>query len=301
MEDKNCDRLFEYLRSILYDPKAQPLDVSTLDEPYQKLGMGLQYLDKAIQEMKAYSAALSTGDLSDCYPSRGNPLCENLKNIHANLNHLTWQAKQVAKGDYSQNVSYLGEFSEAFNTMTAQLKQREAMLRQEAQQKKDYADSLELEAHFDPLTQIGNRYYFKQNADNLLKTDSELVFCYCDLDHLKYVNDNFGHEEGDRYLCHYVELVQRHLCAPDVFARLGGDEFCVILKGCSPELAKREMIRMQDEFLHSSPPQYPQCFSFGLFHLPKGHGPVDLNDILRQADASMYSQKKEHKKMYHVV
>ena len=54
MEDKNCDRLFEYLRSILYDPKAQPLDVSTLDEPYQKLGMGLQYLDKAIQEMKAW-------------------------------------------------------------------------------------------------------------------------------------------------------------------------------------------------------------------------------------------------------
>lgn len=301
MEDKNCDLLFEYLRSILYDSNVQTLDINTLDEPYQKLGMGLQYLEKAVREMKAYSAALSTGNLSDCYPSRDNPLCENLKNIHANLNHLTWQAKQVAKGDYSQNVSYLGEFSEAFNTMTAQLKQREALLRQEAQQEKDYADSLELEAHFDPLTQIGNRYYFKQNTDNLLKTDTELVFCYCDLDHLKYVNDNFGHEEGDRYLCHYVALVKKHLRASDIFARLGGDEFCVILKNCPPALAKREMLRMQDEFLNDSPPQYPQSFSFGLFHLPKGHKLIDLNDIIRQADSSMYAQKKEHKKMYHII
>lgn len=298
MEDKNCEMLFEYLRSILYDPSVQTLDVSTLDEPYQKLGMGLQYLEKAVKEMKAYSAALSTGNLSACYPSRDNPLCENLKNIHANLNHLTWQAKQVAKGDYSQSVSYLGEFSEAFNTMTTQLKQRELLLRQEAQQEKDYADSLELEAHFDPLTQIGNRYYFKQNTDNLLKTDAELVFCYCDLDHLKYVNDNFGHEEGDRYLCSYVELVKKHLRALDIFARLGGDEFCVILRNCPPELAQREMLQMQEEFLRASPPRYPQRFSFGLFHLPKGHPPIDLADIIRHADEFMYQQKKEHKEKF---
>ncbi len=58
------------------------------------------------------------------------------KNIHANLNHLTWQAKQVAKGDYSQTVSYLGEFSEAFNTMTQQLKERELKLKQEAEREK---------------------------------------------------------------------------------------------------------------------------------------------------------------------
>ena len=60
MEDKNCDELFEYLRSILYDPKVKPLDMESLDEPYQKLGMGLQFLEKAVKEMKEYSAALST-------------------------------------------------------------------------------------------------------------------------------------------------------------------------------------------------------------------------------------------------
>lgn len=67
-----------------------------------------------MKEVKHYSAEISKGNLSIEAPGRDNFLCENLKNIHANLNHLTWQAKQVAKGDYSQSVSYLGEFSEAF-------------------------------------------------------------------------------------------------------------------------------------------------------------------------------------------
>ena len=143
MENRNCEQLFEYLRSILYDTKVQPLDLEKLDEPYQKLGMGLQYLDKMIQEMKAYSAALSKGDLSGTIATRGNSLCDNLKNIQANLNHLTWQAKQVAKGDYSQTVSYLGEFSDAFNTMTAQLRERENALRLEAEVEKHHADMAE--------------------------------------------------------------------------------------------------------------------------------------------------------------
>ena len=143
MEDRNCQLLFEYLRSILYDPKPASLDIELLDEPFQKLGMGLQYLDHAVREMKTYSAALSNGNLTDFTPSRDNFLCENLKNIHANLNHLTWQAKQVAKGDYSQTVSYLGEFSEAFNTMTKQLHEREEFLKEEAEREKNHADMVD--------------------------------------------------------------------------------------------------------------------------------------------------------------
>ena len=143
MEDKNCELLFEYLRSILYDSTVKPLDLGALDEPYKKLGMGLEFLDHAVQEMKDYSEALSRGKLSAKVPDRDNFLCENLKNMHSNLNHLTWQAKQVAKGDYSQTVSYLGEFSEAFNTMTEQLREREKSLKLIAEQEKKHAEMAE--------------------------------------------------------------------------------------------------------------------------------------------------------------
>lgn len=54
-----------------------------------------------------------------------------------------WQAKQVAKGDYSQTVSFLGEFSEAFNMMTGQLKEREQALKNEVLCEKNHAQMVE--------------------------------------------------------------------------------------------------------------------------------------------------------------
>ena len=284
MENRNCEQLFEYLRSILYDTKVQPLDLEKLDEPYQKLGMGLQYLDKMIQEMKAYSAALSKGDLSGTIATRGNSLCDNLKNIQANLNHLTWQAKQVAKGDYSQTVSYLGEFSEAFNTMTKQLKERE--------------EELEEEAYRDKLTGIGNRHLFHERAETMLATGKKIVFCYCDLDHLKYVNDHFGHQEGDRYLLHFVETVKANIRPGDLFVRLGGDEFCVALLNCSQETMQEKFKKVHEAFCQGGSGDYPKSFSYGIIELPGGHDIVSTDEILQRADEVMYEYKWKHKEKY---
>ena len=143
MDDKNCEHLFEYLKSILYDTQSASLDINGLAEPYRDLGRGLQYLHHAVKELLSYSSELSKGNLSVPFPDKYNVLCENLKNLHANLNHLTWQAQQVAKGDYSQHVSYLGEFSAAFNDMTGQLSQREAQLREETCKAKSHAEMIE--------------------------------------------------------------------------------------------------------------------------------------------------------------
>lgn len=143
MENKNCEILFEYLRSILYDSKIQTIQLEELDPSFQKLGKGLMVLQKNIEEMMSYSAELSKGNLTVPCPSRENLLCGNIKNLHAHLKHLTWQAKEVASGDYSQHVSYLGEFSEAFNTMTEQLKERESQLKEEAQMMQHRAEVIE--------------------------------------------------------------------------------------------------------------------------------------------------------------
>lgn len=102
-----------------------------------------QSLQREVEELLAYSAELSKGNLSVAFPGRDNFLCENLKNLHANLNHLTWQAQQVARGDYSQKVAYLGDFSDAFNEMTKQLKERETSLRDEALRAKNHAEAIE--------------------------------------------------------------------------------------------------------------------------------------------------------------
>ena len=169
----NCEQLFEYLRSILYDDKVNALQIDDLEPAFEKLGKGMQYLEQAVREMKEYSAAISVGNLSVEAPPRENFLCKNLKNIHANLNHLSWQAKQVAKGDYSQSVSYLGEFSEAFNTMTKQLKEREQYLKQEAEREKTHANMVE--SYNQLLIQLIERS--KEDILVLSKDRQETLYC----------------------------------------------------------------------------------------------------------------------------
>ena len=363
-ESKNCELLFEYLRSILYDTKIETLNIFDLDEPYRKLGQGLQFLENAIGEMKSYSEALSHGNLSVDTPPRDNFLCENLKNIHANLNHLTWQAKQVAKGDYAQTVSYLGEFSEAFNTMTGQLHEREVSLKEEATREKAHANMLEsynqllmqlidrsnedilvtsvdhqeilyrhqrtsgdtlsnelyalcirhlaeknadpfqgeqkltAEAYHDSLTGIGNRQFLIEQMGELLNSKRQLTFCYCDLDHLKYINDTYGHLEGDWYICHFVHTIKKFIRKEDILARIGGDEFCLVLEGLPGTIARERLIDIQNAFDHTKEKPYPKGFSFGIIEIPANHDELTVNDVIRQADYAMYQQKELHKQAY---
>ena len=229
MEDKNCEMLYEYLRSILYDSKIQTLDIEQLDEPFQKLGKGLVYLQAAVEEMLQYSEDLSHGNLKRDYPNKENFLCNHLKNLHANLNHLTWQAKQVATGDYSQHVSYLGDFSDAFNIMTEQLKEREALLEAE---KERTQKRLSVKAYHDPDTGIYNRLYYNEYMEKMLRGKKDFTLVYIDLDGLKSVNDRFGHNEGDRYIRAFVSLVGSSFRNTDVFARVGGDEFAIVVSNC---------------------------------------------------------------------
>ena len=77
MEDKNSELLFEYLRSILYDKKIQPLDVEQLDEPFRKLGRGLQYFAKTLTETKQYEAAFRE-EICQCSRRRGRIFCAKI-------------------------------------------------------------------------------------------------------------------------------------------------------------------------------------------------------------------------------
>ena len=62
-------------------------------------------------------------------PLPKNFLASPFKELHSHLQHLTWQAKQVAKGDYSQRVDFMGDFSEAFNFMITSLDNNEKALK----------------------------------------------------------------------------------------------------------------------------------------------------------------------------
>ncbi|MGH1410207.1 MAG: diguanylate cyclase domain-containing protein [Aeromonas sp.] len=83
------------------------------------------------------------------------------------------------------------------------------------------------QALFDDLTRLPNRRYFHQQL--FLEQGVCQALILLDLDHFKRINDNYGHDIGDRVLQQFGELLQQH-CPPDALAaRVGGEEFALLL------------------------------------------------------------------------
>lgn len=117
-----------YLDSILQNRPVAPLeDAGRLQVIEDKF---LQ-LSSLLQELKLYAVRLSSGDVDAPPPGRSNFLASGLKQLQAQMLHLTWQAQRVAQGDYRQRIDFMGDFSKAFNEMVEQLRSREASLKEQ--------------------------------------------------------------------------------------------------------------------------------------------------------------------------
>lgn len=100
------------------------------DESEHKFGEMLNQLIAFMQEIHEFIVPLSRGELQEIGLPPKNFLASPFKELHSHLLHLTWQAKQVASGDYGQRVDFMGDFSEAFNSMVISLDRNERSLRE---------------------------------------------------------------------------------------------------------------------------------------------------------------------------
>lgn len=101
--------------------------------------------------------------------------------------------------------------------------------------------SLQWQAWHDPLTRLNNRGALFERAKALAAEcrQQKIPFSVIqlDLDHFKSINDRFGHQAGDKVLCHTAGLIARALRSSDVAGRVGGEEFCVVLPGATTQQA----------------------------------------------------------------
>ncbi|HEX7805263.1 MAG TPA: sensor domain-containing diguanylate cyclase, partial [Cellulomonas sp.] len=102
----------------------------------------------------------------------------------------------------------------------------------------------------DPLTGLGNRRVADHAAEIALMSDLEMCVVMCDVDGLKRVNDEFGHDAGDDLLRSVGDVLRR---AQDQLpgttaARLGGDEFCLVTIGIPRDEVKRTLARTMRKF-----------------------------------------------------
>lgn len=304
------------------------LNSQTVPETPEELSgiEGFEKLSETILALRLVLQSFSVGQLEHTIKIRGYAAgC--LKGLQAHLRHLVWQVEQVANGDFTQRVEFLGESSTSFNSMVIQLdtvlkelRQKEETLskltenlQQEVELRKIAMKALEQSqakykhlAEYDPLTNCMNRRSFLANAKEVLSNavvrNIPCCLAIMDIDHFKRLNDEYGHNVGDEVLKHVTTVAKQQLRDSDFIARYGGEEFLFLFYGTNlnngTHAAERINKAIANTNYHdpSTNEDIPCTVSIGVcVILPQCTAPRDENFIQRAvnvADAAMYTSKK---------
>ena len=390
-----------------------PGDVPQSDDPeLLAVGERILKLSQQLEELKEYALAMARGNLDVEFPPRKNYLTGGLKELHANMLHLVWKVEQIARGNYSQKVDFMGQLSDAFNQMARMLAKRDLQLTQSqnileiilsfadislfvlekgsgvllqcrehlsdyssladmppataqlARQLQEHSASMlehgrewqlyspesdkwymvnsmpgvwgnNKDAYFHVLTNISetiklserlqhtmyrdpkfpayNQLYAVEYINSLIQNHSPFAVCYFDLDDFKQINDKNGHDEGDRYIINFIDIVAGVIRSQDVFCRMGGDEFLLILTGITAKGALRIINRLEEkamDFNRSGKKDFELAFSYGIVVADSDDYFQDglkhcaqqacqekqcgtAHCVINQADHRMYEQKRQ--------
>jgi len=159
-------------------------------------------------------------------------------------------------------------------------------------------------AIMDPLTDIYNRRIFFDVANReivrSIRYHNPFSVVMIDLDHLKQVNDTYGHPAGDAVLKEAVKVIKANLREIDTFARYGGDEFIVLLPETGQvggqKVADRIMAAGDSTLYTFKDFEIPVAFSAGVaeFEFDVDH---DIDDVIGRADKELYVTKYRRKQV----
>jgi diguanylate cyclase (GGDEF)-like protein len=307
----NNEGYFEHIQKLLRDNNAPELP-----EEYAENPLFVQIHDE-LKSIREILHAFSSGDFSPSINIRGIiPGC--LKALQANLRHLVWQVQMVEKGDFSQEVQFMGEFSSAFNSMVRRFSLSLSKLQEEEEslavindrlrkEVEDMENLKESEAHFkflashDPLTGILNRRAFIEMAIVELASAVYLNVPCClammDIDHFKNFNDTHGHLAGDEALRHVVKTIESKLRKNDFMGRYGGEEFILFFYDTDEKAGLIALERLRS-YLSESP--VPLANDPVEIHASFGFTEIDIKDstekgyiqkLIHDADTALYAAK----------
>lgn len=170
-------------------------------------------------------------------------------------------------------------------------------LKKEIKHRRSAEAKLQKLADTDGLTNLLNRRAFMKqyHEHEALAIRYKQPFCIVllDLDFFKKINDNFGHNAGDRVLKHATQLLKSGLREVDVCARFGGEEFIALLPNTNVEQAKVSIERIRESFeaasiTSDSGKTMQFTASFGICEWRK----TELRQLLKKVDKALYKAKE---------
>lgn len=150
----------------------------------------------------------------------------------------------------------------------------------------------------DPLTGLANRSHFQQRALTELshgrRRGEPTALVLADVDFFKRINDEFGHDAGDKVLVRLAALMRESLREVDVLARWGGEEFLALLpssdSAAAAQVAERLRRTVAAAHIDIGGRTLQVTMSFGVAEVSD---PLDLQPATARADGALYKSKRE--------
>jgi diguanylate cyclase (GGDEF)-like protein len=163
------------------------------------------------------------------------------------------------------------------------------------------------QAGHDALSGLPNRNLFHDRLQRAIARSRRhralMAVMYLDIDKFKFVNDTFGHHVGDELIREFARRLGACVRNTDTVARLGGDEFAVILeeledRDAGRRIAEKIVAAMRDEFI-AGEVTLSVSTSVGMAFY-QGHGEIETDLLIRQADQALYEAKAAGRNTYRV-
>ncbi len=269
--------LFDWLRRTVTDVyEKYPAEKPTLSSAYNT-DFGL---------WAVYKAELLFADRPEWVEkikAQLNKMQENIEKI----NHLS---EKDSKAEFSMAIEYLNESISNAAWLLGDLS----------------AQAFEMEVGKDTLTHLFNRRFLPSVMQNIIRaaksSSSSFSVLSCDLDGFKHINDQYGHDAGDKTLIAFGNLLVSAVRATDYVFRMGGDEFLLVLAGADTEISVMIAKKILGQ-LNLSPIKIDENISLSLstsIGIVEYDGHPDYERILKDADNALYQAKNNGKNTYYL-
>lgn len=182
------------------------------------------------------------------------------------------------------NLAY-ASFSYAYPAVVLSMVVLYIMLQSERREKLENEGLIsQYHARHDALTGLYNRLVFEEKLQQIASSKGTSAAVFTDINGLKYTNDHFGHEAGDRLLIRYSELLCSLFRKEDVF-RISGDEFAILLHNADKAVLKTRMKAFRDALNTDEIRIASVGFAFGSSR--------DISSLIKNAESEMYIDKQE--------
>lgn len=214
------------------------------------------------------------------------------------IDRISKQAASLEK----QVIARTKQLSESNRSLVAEIKKRKAVEEQLKKALRDlgyYNEQLHLQSMRDDLTQLYNRRGFmtlgNECYENAKKNFQSLLLLYVDLDNLKKINDQYGHNEGDYAISQAAEILNKTFRSTDIICRLGGDEFTVLIEDASltdEDKIRRRIQHYCDLHNNSSQKPYQLSMSIGASSFTPDSD-KSFETLMKEADLALYEEKQK--------